>query len=219
MTLGTLADDMILRLTQSNPTDDSELEKGQIMYILAMNRDMIAKKYLDAQLLAGQPMDTQMKTRYVATTLSIEDETTVLIDDERLYVELPNQPLTLINDMGVIQVLNQEYLPLLRYRNEHFTRYQNLRYAKASPNNICFYRDDRKIIIKGITQKNRDNDKFIVDYCPALASQTLTEATDVKLSDALLPELTNTVEEILKRQMYQSTQDLTNDGTQEPKQP
>jgi len=218
MTLGTLADDIILRLTQSNPSDDSEIEKSQIMYILAMNRDLIAKKYLDAQIVAGQPMDTQCKTRLVATTIELEAESTINVDDERLYLELPVQPLTLIGDMGVIQVLNQEYLPVLRYRNEYFTRYQNLRYAAASSFNICFYRDDRKIILKGLTQKNRDNDKFIVDYCPALASQTLTDATDVKLSDALLPELTNVVEEILKRQMYQSVQDTENNGIQEPKQ-
>jgi hypothetical protein len=129
MTLGTLADDIILRLTQSNPSDDSEIEKSQVMYILAMNRDLIAKKYLDAQIVAGQPMDTQCKTRLVATTIELEAESTINVDDERLYLELPVQPLTLIGDMGVIQVLNQEYLPVLRYRNEYFTRYQNLRYA------------------------------------------------------------------------------------------
>lgn len=216
MTLGTLADDIILRLTQSNPTDDSEIEKSQVMYLLAQNRDLLAKNYLDKQLAAAQPIDTQFITRHIADTVEIENEDEIAIDDERLYVELPVQPLTIVNDMGVVQVLTQEYLPVLRYRGEYMTRYQNLRFGKASSKNICFYRYDRKIIIKGLTRKNKDNDKFIVDYIPALASQTLTDSTDIKLSDALLPELTNMVEEIMKRQMYQSVQDLENDGVQEP---
>lgn len=216
MTLGTLADDIILRLTQSAPTDDSEIEKSQVMYLLAQNRDMLAKNYIDKQLSNAQPIDTQFITRYIGDTIEIEDESEIAIDNERLYVQLPVQPLTLVNDMGVVQVMNQEYLPVLRYRGEYMTRYQNMRFTKASPTNICFYRYDLKIIIKGLTRKNKDNDKFIVDYIPALASQTLTDATDIKLSDALLPELTNLVEEVMKRQMYQSVQDLENDGVQEP---
>lgn len=218
MTLGTLADDIILRLTQSKPSDDSEIEKSQVMYLLAMHRDLLAKNYLDKQIINSQPLDTIFKDRLIATTIEQEDESTIVADDERLYVTLPNQPLSLINDMGVIQVLNQEYLPILRYRNENFTVYQSLRFAKASPVNICFYRDNLKIIIKGLTRKNKDNDKFIVDYCPALASQTLTEATDVKLPDSMLPELTALVEEVMRREIYQSVQDLENDGVQEPKQ-
>lgn len=218
MTLGTLADDIILRLTQSNPSDDSEIEKSQLRYLLAMHRDLLAKNYLDKQIAAAQPLDTIFKDRLIATTLEQEDESTIVADDERLYVTLPNQPLSLINDMGVIQVLNQEYLPILRYRNENFTVYQSLRFAKASPANICFYRDNLKIIIKGLTRKNKDNDKFIVDYCPALASQTLTDATDVKLPDSMLPELTALVEEVMRREIYETKQDLENDGVQEPKQ-
>jgi hypothetical protein len=169
MTLGTLADDIILRLTQSNPTDDSEIEKSQVMYLLAMNRDTLAKNYLDKQISNAQPIDTQMIDRYIADTVEIEDEDDIAIDDERLYVELTNQPLTLMNDMGVVQVLTQEYLPVLRYRNEHFTRYQNMRFTKASPSNICFYRYDKKIIIKGLTQKNRDKtNSLLTMFLPLL---------------------------------------------------
>lgn len=218
MTLGQLADDIILRLTQSNPSDDSEIEKSQVMYLLAMNRDLLVKNYLDKQIVNAQPVDTHYKVRYTADTQE-ESEANVAADDERLFVLLDKQPLPLVNDSGVLQVLTQEYLPVLKYRAESFTVMRDLRFAKASPVNLCYYRDNRKIIIKGLTRKNKDNDKFIVDYFPSLASQTLSESTDVLLSDALLPELTNMVEEIMKRQMYQTVQDLENDGVQEPKKP
>jgi len=218
MTLGILADDVILRLTQSSPTDDSEIEKTQVIYLLSQCRDTLVQQYVNKQIQLAQPIDTQYKERYLADTIVEEDETTIVADDERLYVTLPKQPLALLNDMGVIQVLTQEYLPVLRYRAENFTVYQDLRFAKASPSNICFYRDNLKIVIKGLTRKNKDNDKFIVDYIPSLASQLPDESDDVQLSDALLPQLTEMVETIMKRQMYETVQDLANDGVQEPKQ-
>jgi len=216
MTLKYLADDIILRLTQGAPTDDSELEITQVIYLLAQCRDSLVQQYVNKQIAAAQPIDTQYKERYLADTMIAEDEDTVGADDERLYVTLPKQPLSLINDMGVVQVLTQEYLPVLRYRAENFTIYQYLRFAKASPHNICFYRDNLKIIIKGLTRKNKDNDKFIVDYIPSLSSQLPAETDDIQLSDALLPQLTEMVEGIMKRQMYETTQDLTNDGVQAP---
>jgi hypothetical protein len=216
MTLGTLSDDLFLRLTKSAPTDDFELEETQVMYLLAQERDNIVKQYLDAQIKAAQPLETQYKDRVAADTLEIEDDALIVVDDERMYVEVPHQPLPLINDMGIMQVLTQEYLPVDRFRVENFTIYQNLRFAKASPKHLCWYRDGRKCIIKGLTQKNRENDKFVVDYFPAIASQTLTRSTDIKLSDALLPMLTGNVEVLLRRQVYETVQDVVNDGIQAP---
>src|SRR6478736_2778923 len=116
MTLKYLADDIILRLTQGAPTDDSELEITQVIYLLAQCRDSLVQQYVNKQIAAAQPIDTQYKERYLADTMIAEDEDTVGADDERLYVTLPKQPLSLINDMGVVQVLTQEYLPVLRYR-------------------------------------------------------------------------------------------------------
>ena len=216
MPLGQIADDIILRLTQSAPSDDSEIEKAQVMYLIAQTRDMLVKQYLDKQIAQGQPLDTQYKDRVSAETMELEDTDEVAQDNERLFVTIPNQPLPLYNDLGVLQVLTQEYLPVLRQRAENFTVYQDLRFARPSSFNLCFYRDNRKIIIKGLSQKNRDNDKFIIDYFPALASQTLTDTTDARISDALLPQLTELVETVMKRQMYESVQDQENDGVQEP---
>jgi hypothetical protein len=213
MNYGRLADDLILRLSKSAPSDDLELEKGQIQYLLAQHRDQVYTEYLNSLLKNNQPLETTGKSRYTGNTLFLEDEEVVGIDDERMYVEVPHHPLPLINDMGVIQVLTQEYQEVLRYRIENFTVYNHLRFAKASPKNICFYKDGKRIIIKGLTRKNKDYDKFIIDYYPSQGSQTIISGTEVQLPDALLPTLLDRVEEVLRRTM-ELEEDTKNDGAQ-----
>ena len=217
MTLGKLADDIILRITKSNPTDDSEIEKDQIIYLLSQARDGIVKSYLDKMILANQPIDTMYVERFIGPVNSVESQAVVDAINERIFITLPKQPLALLKDLGIVQVLTDDYLPVMRYHLENFTVLNSLRYAKPSPENLCFYREGNKIIIKGIKSINTDSDHFIVDYIPALASTNPTADDDVILSDALLSELTGMVEETMRKQMYDTAQDLNNDGVQEPK--
>lgn len=213
MTLGTAIDDIMLRIYKgAGPSDDGELSRAQVQHLLAITRDDLAKQFLDTQIKAGAPIDSSYLERETSQAALSESESDVDEEDERLYVTLDKQPLSLIDDRGVVKVMTDEYITLYRTRIENLDVVKNLRYATPSSQNMVWYRDNRKIIIEGLSYKNLNKSTFIVVYAPTLASQTLTESSELKISDELLPVLLEQVENIARREIYGSVADTENNG-------
>lgn len=211
MTIGDAADAVILSVTGLNPSDDTQVDKEYVMYLLAQNRDAIAKQYLDKLIQAGLPIDSQFITREACKVLSQEARACVEDEDERLYFNLINRPLDLIRDSGVVEVTTDENIPVLKAQLQNITMYRDLRFSKPSPENLVYYRHDKKIVVEGLSHKNKASDEFIVDYVPALASETLAATNDLHLSDALTPALLDTVSKMLMEYLGKPI-DRENDG-------
>ena len=211
MSIGDAADAVILSVTGLNPSDDTHVDKEYVMYLLAQNRDAIAKQYLDKLIQAGLPIDSQFITREACKVLSQEARACVEDEDERLYFNLINRPLDLIRDSGVVEVTTDENIPVLKAQLQNITMYRDLRFSKPSPENLVYYRHDKKIVVEGLSHKNKASDEFIVDYVPALASETLAATNDLHLSDALTPALLDTVSKMLMEYLGKPI-DRENDG-------
>lgn len=211
MSIGDAADAVILSVTGLNPSDDTQVDKEYVMYLLAQNRDAIAKQYLDKLIQAGLPIDSQFITREACKVLSQEARACVEDADERLYFNLINRPLDLIRDSGVVEVTTDENIPVLKAQLQNITMYRDLRFSKPSPENLVYYRHDKKIVVEGLSHKNKASDEFIVDYVPALASETLAATNDLHLSDALTPALLDTVSKMLMEYLGKPI-DRENDG-------
>lgn len=211
MSIGDAADAVILSVTGLNPSDDTQVDKEYVMYLLAQNRDAIAKQYLDKLIQAGLPIDSQFITREACKVLSQEARACVEDEDERLYFNLINRPLDLIRDSGVVEVTTDENIPVLKAQLQNITMYRDLRFSKPSPENLVYYRHDKKIVVEGLSHKNKASDEFIVDYVPALASETLAATNDLHLSDALTPALLDTVSKMLMEYLGKPI-DRENDG-------
>lgn len=207
-----------MAVTGLNPSDDTNVDKSYVMYLLAQVRDASVKGYLDKAIQAGLPIDSQYIVRETCKVLSIEDEDCVDEEDERIYVTLEKRPLDIIRDMGVVEVTTDEKISVLKAQMQNITMFRDLRFSKPSTNNLVYYRHDKKIVIEGLSSKNLKGDEFIVDYVPALASETLVATDELLVSDALLPTVVDTVTKMLMEQLGMP-QDVENDGVApQPKQ-
>lgn len=193
-------------------SDDSPLDRSQILFWLISNVDAIGKEYLDLQIGAGKPLDSVMFLKEACKLIADEDESCVDLEDERSYITMTYQPMSLLNDMGIVRVTTNDGYFVHRSREEQIDIVKDLRYAKPTKDHLVYYRENKKLFIEGFN--NTPNTKFIVWYIPTAESQSLTEASEIKLPGELIPMLLERVEQIALREMQVGVQDLENDGTQ-----
>lgn len=202
-------DDVILRVYKGTQSDDQDLERSQVLSWLIGNVDAIAKEYLDLQIGAAKPIDTIFIQKEACKLITDEDETCVDADDERSYVTVTYQPMSLLNDMGIVRVTTNDHYFVHRSREEQIDIVRDLRYSKPTADHLVWYRENKKLFIEGFN--NTPNTKFIVWYIPTAESQTLTEASEIKLPGELIQPLLERVEQIALREL-QTVQDVQNDG-------
>jgi hypothetical protein len=213
MILSTLISDIILRVYQGKPSDDSELSRSQILHWLVTNRDQIVKEYLDSLIKAGKPLDTYYATRETGETTSVEDLPDTEDEDERIYLQLTNTPMTLLNDLGVFRVISEDGVMVEKARSESIDWVKDLKWGAPSVKRPVYYREDKKIILEGLSYQNLD-ETFIVYYIPTASSQSLTEASDLLISGELIDILLTKVETMAKAEILGTQSDLENDGTE-----
>lgn len=212
--LGTLADDIMLRIYSGTVNDDTTLEKSQVMWWLMNVRDQITKDYLDLQIRNGKPIDTRYQIREVADAAE-EDLADTEQSDERIFLTLEYQPMSLLNDVGVQRVLTQDGVMVNKTRNESIDWIKDLKYAKPSIKNPVWYRDDKKVILEGVSYKNPKS--WIIYYIPTATSQNLGATDELVIGDELLPVLLETVTKIAQAEIYGSIQDTDNNGADDIK--
>lgn len=218
MTLGAAADAVILSVTGLNPSDDTNVDKEYVMYLLATTRDAFAKGYLDKSSAVGMPIDSSYILREWLYPSEVEEKDNVDAEDERLFVELTNPPLDIIGDRGVVEVTTDEKIPVLKAQMQNITMFRDLRFSKPTSENLVYYRHGKKIVIEGMSSKNVEEDLFIVDYVPALGATTLADATEMYVPDALVPGIMEQVTRMLADQLG-IPMDAENDGTVAEPQP
>lgn len=213
MTFSTLADDLILRIYSGSPSDDIQLEKSQIVHWLTLYRDSIVKDYLNKVIQAGKAIDTNMISQL--TGLIAAQEVITGDDDcnDKFYITLTKEPLSLINDMGVYHIEDEEGLEIGKTRTEMRSLVRNLRYARPTINNLNWYRIGTKVYIEGLTEDNFEEKQFTVLYIPS--QQGAAETDTVQIGSDMLSILIETVEEVARRQMMESKIDAMNNGVED----
>lgn len=213
MTFSTLADDLILRIYSGNPSDDIQLEKSQVVHWLTIYRDSIVKDYLNKVIQAGKAIDTNLISQLTGL---IPAQEVISGDDDcndKFYITLTKEPLSLINDMGVYHIEDEEGLELGKTRTEMRSLVRNLRYARPTINNLNWYRIGTKVYIEGLTEDNFEEKQFTVLYIPS--QQDAAESDTVQIGADMLSVLIETVEEVARRQMLESKVDAMNNGVED----
>jgi hypothetical protein len=213
MLISKIIDDILLKVYAGNPSDDISLERDQIKFWVLTNRDSIAKAYLDKQINDGKAVDTLYQERETGKAIDAEDLDDTEDIDERIFFTLTKRPMSLAKDMGVIKVITDEGLPVLKTSLERVEVIKDLRYAKPSPTNLVYYRTGSDINVLGVNTKNLTTTTFIVYYIPSLANQDLAETEDIKLQDDLIPVLLDLTEEVARRELF-GVEDKENNGVQ-----
>lgn len=207
MQIQQLVDDILLRVKEGT-SDDSYLEKSQVSQWIVTYRDALVKEYLDGLISKGKPVDSY----YFETEecLEVQESDSECDGCDKFFVEISKQPMSLLDDAGVIKVITSDGVIVYRKRLEAVEWMNDLPYTKSSKNNLTFYRDNKKMVLEGI-KSIPTNTAFAVTYIPTASSQTLTITDDLKIHDSLIPLLLEAIEEVAKREVYQLG-DLSNNA-------
>lgn len=213
MTFSTLADDIILRIYSGNPSDDIQLEKSQVVHWLTIYRDSIVRDYLNKVIQAGKAIDTNIISQLTGL---VPTQELISGDDEcndKFYITLTKEPLSLINDMGVYHIEDEEGLEIGKTRTEMRSLVRNLRYARPTINNLNWYRIGTMVYIEGLTENNFEEKQFTVLYIPS--QQGALQTDTVQIGADMISTLVETVEEVARRQMLESKVDAWNNGVED----
>jgi hypothetical protein len=190
--------DIQLQLLQSAPTDDSELELSQIAFWVDQFLNALVTNEINSKLIKSEQIPSIYIKRESCIVGEVED--TECSDDceDRIFVELEEDVLTLNKDWGIIRVETSEG--------------DTIRFAKPSENNLLYSRQGTKIFIEGIKEPDLNFDKINVWYVPKQNVSTLSDSDEVLVSDLVLPQLIQAVVEVGRHELYGTQADVSQDG-------
>jgi hypothetical protein len=211
-----LIDDLELRLYKSKPSDDGEISKDYIAYLIDLYRNQLVKTKLDDNLKKGIEIDPFYQIREL--DIPLVRETGVSYDPVftkyRYYISTEKVPLKLIGDKGIIRI-NNNYGKNVAHSDSISAEFlTGLPYGGASTADQLFFREEgNKIFIFKNTEITQNLYKYDVLYVPMADAESFLNDAEYPLDDELIPVLLELVEEVLLRMMNGGAVDLENDGT------
>ena len=208
--------DIELRLYKGKPSDDSELSKRHISYLLDNLRSEILTDHLNQIIKNGDPVNPFYIFKEECNELTKEVS---LCDAEcktyRYYFDISRDVLFLRNDKGIVRVTDNYGRSLIHSDETYSEVLVDLPYNNVSYLNQAFYRENNRIYILSHTPISSSYYKYNVYYIPEDIPDDYDNDEDYPLEDSLIPLLTDRAEEILRNQMQNqlSEVDLSNDGT------
>lgn len=212
MTVAQFVSDVELQLLQGAVSDDSELEKDQIKMWGSYQLNQLVANEINSKLARGESIPAIYIVRTELEVPELEEEDDVDELDERIFVELDNEVLTLNHDSGVVLVQTSELDEIQKADIQSMQLFKKMRFSKPSDQNPVYYRQDLKIFLEGFKPADLPFDKIFVFYVPKQDLLTMDEDDEILCSDLVLPEVINQVVQRGKLQMYGTQQDLESDG-------
>ena len=205
-------DDIILRVTKGAPSDDLELEPSQIAYWI----DMVAKTAIPQELNkainnkeAIQSVYIEIEDNKVAT---VENVTMLSDNDDRCYITVSKPILNLVNDYGIVRIITEEGKHLDHVPIEYLDIINNLTFSRPNKNNLLYSRVGEKLYIHGLNPKHVAIVKFSVYYIAAIDIFSMADNDVLKISDALLAIIGESVETMAMKQIGSVDPDVQNDA-------
>jgi hypothetical protein len=208
-----LIDDTILAITQSAPSDDTEIEKEQIAYHASSILHSLIKNECDAEIRAGRSIPPIYISFQDCEDIEEEDSDCQSDCVDRLYIELTDEVIDLRNDEGLVRVITDEGDQVKKVSIGMLSTLKKLRFSKPSMENPLCYRQGTKIYIEGIKKPEIPFNFLTVFYVKKQDIQSLADTDEVIVSDLIRPILISQLAEKLKTQMYGTQPDQQSDGT------
>lgn len=211
-TVRDLVSDIELATYQGDISDDIALEKSQIKYWISTDLNSLVANECNEKIKRQEMIPAIYVKR---TELEVPDIETDDVDecDERIFLDLPEDVLTINKDMGIVRVITDEGDPILRASLETLDYIRNLRFAKPSANNLVYYHQQKKLFIEGFKPSDIPFNSLFVFYVPKQDLLTMADTDEVLVSDLVLPTLIDSVVNRAKSEIYGSEQDTESDGT------
>jgi hypothetical protein len=211
-----LISDIELRVTESKPSDDLQLEHSQIVHWLDLAANTIVPEFLNRQIKRKERIDPQYMRQ--ANDLQLLEESSANNVDEgvRHYIDISSYNImSLDRDMGVVRVSTKTGVRISSSVNQQSEdRLQNLYFAKPSRDNLVWYREDGKIFIEGYGNSIMSAIKLNMTYIPVIDIESLADGDIVPISGDILPFVLEAVEAMALKELGGIVDDKINDGDQ-----
>lgn len=217
MTVKEIVSDVILQLTQSDPSDDLALDERQVAFWLTTHANALVTAEINSKLKLGEMVPRIYQTRETCILSELED--TACGDDDctdRIKLTLTNEVLTLNDDSGIIMVQTDDGDQVLKAGSiNNIMLFRHMRFSKPSGDNFVYYTQGSNIFIEGMDAEEIPFDKFHVWYVPKKDYHTVADSTEVVVSDLVLPILIAAMVQTGKAELLGSVPaDPANDGVQ-----
>lgn len=206
MTKRELIDDVVIRLTGFNPSDDTEIPDDLVGFWIDNARSMIINQMIENGMgvdlgdygVLFENLEIKQKDREMES----------LTEDKWFYIELPLPVMALSNDSGVISVYMENGKEVKRYKLTDRIRFKKLRFGKPSENVPTYTRRGEELYFEGGNESWRERGKVSVLLVPENV-----ENLDVPypIDSSVVPQVLEMAEEIGRRALG-IPQDLENDG-------
>jgi len=204
---------VFLQVYEGAPSDDANLEEREVAFWGTFHLNQLVANELNEKLKRGEQFPSVYKKRAACEVLSIEEAQCGDGCQDRVYVQLPEDVLTINKDAGIVRVTTDEGDLVTKGSTETLDILRYMPYAKPSNENLVYYRESAKIFVEGIKNADVPFNELNVVYIPKQDIAALGNDDEILASDLVLPQLIDLVVQRAKMELYGSQQDVANDGT------
>jgi hypothetical protein len=203
--------DIKLMLNQGEISDDSSLHDAQIAFWGTNILNELVTTEINSKIARGEMIPAVYIQKESFAELEEEDAT---VGDDRVFVELADEVLTLNNGLGVIKVEDEDGNEIKKADVQSLSLFKNMRFAKPSSENVLYsHEGPNKIYLPGLKPVDVPFDGVIVYYVPKQDIETMSDSDEILVSDLVLPELMAAVAAKGREMLLGSTPDQENQGT------
>lgn len=216
MTKFQIISDVILRISSAKPSDDLELEPKQVAFWIDQVLNALVKDTLDKRIKNKEGVDGE----YITLEDNLSVSTATINGKATYYITLGHDPMNLYRDGGIIRVGNSDGLNIVdKAKMSEIDNLSQLKFSKPSLKNIQYSRVKNKLYLYGIDATSYAFNKFDVAYVPKTkVLEELTNTDIIYVSEDLIPIIAEKVTLMAKDELFNSGNDLTNDGTDDKPQ-
>jgi hypothetical protein len=214
MTKAQLISDVELSANQGHISDDSNLDWTQLAFWATTHLNSLVSSECNAAIKAGKQIPAVYKQVAALEVAVVEDGH----EEDRLYIELDDEVLSLIDDAGVILVETEDGDEIPPVSLERHASIKKMRFAKPSTNRPLYYRRGEKIFLLGFKEVDIPFEKATVYYVPRQDVYTMADTAEILATDTVRDALIASLIEQAKQVLYGTQIDQTNDGV-DPKTP
>lgn len=212
VTVDKLVSDIELLVYQGDVSDDSTLEHSQIKFWLSYYTNQVVATECNSKLAKGEQVPSIYVKVAQCEPLTAEDVDCGDDCEDRVFVEIDDEILTLNKDAGVVRVITDEGDIVVKGFPGTMDMLHYMPFAAPSIENIIYYREGKKFYLEGFKTVDIPFNKLNIWYVPKQNLLDLEDTDEVLLSDLALPQVMDLTLERAKQELYGSVADATSDG-------
>src|SRR5687768_18588183 len=135
-TVNEIVSDVMLQLYQGQISDDAATERSQVKFWVSNHLNQLVAAELNEKVKRGEGLPAIYQVKATIEVPALEALSDVDESDERIYVEMDEEILTLNKDAGVIAVLDEDNNEIKKTTLTTLLQFKHQKFGKPSLDNL-----------------------------------------------------------------------------------